>query len=257
MDVISRSVALAFVLAAGSGAAGAQQQDPVTHEETYVSQSGKSVRCMSTASGRTYCGTASVHYTVSGKPPGTCVEGKTWGTDEHGAWVSGGCNAEFVPTPAPTTRSEVTERTTYVTGTGRVVHCVSAANGRSYCGRPHERFAIRGTPDPACVEGSTWGVDERGVWVSGGCVADFQTSPADDAADSGAALRRTDEHAVARVIHCMSAADGRTYCGAEHQRYILHGTPDPACVEGRTWGVDEHGAWVSNGCQADFEVEEE
>jgi hypothetical protein len=110
------------------------------------------------------------------------------------------------------------------------------------------------------VEGSTWGFDDRGVWVTGGCAADFEVAPVaneEEASTASSAAPMPRSHAVGRVIHCISAPNGRTYCGTEHKRYALHGPADPACVEGRTWGVDDRGPWVSDGCRADFEVEED
>jgi len=142
----------------------------------------------------------------------------------------------------------VTSHSTYVSDSGRVVHCVSTESGRTYCGAAHVRYTIAGTPPTGCVEGNTWGVDDRGVWVSSGCTADFtvvQEKPAER-------VYRADN---AEVVHCVSTASGRTYCGTAHTRYVIHGTADPKCVEGRTWGVDDRGVWVVNGCTADFEIE--
>jgi hypothetical protein len=34
---------------------------------------------------------------------------------------------------------------------------------------------FRQRSDAACVMGQTWGYDENGIWVSGGCRADFAT----------------------------------------------------------------------------------
>ncbi|HTD29332.1 MAG TPA: DUF3011 domain-containing protein, partial [Xanthomonadaceae bacterium] len=74
---------------------------------------------------------------------------------------------------------EVTSRSSYVNDSGQVVHCVSTDSGRTYCGAPHSRYAIAGTPAVECVQGSTWGFDDRGVWVSGGCHADFNVVAGD------------------------------------------------------------------------------
>jgi len=241
----SLSVAVAATLAVAWATPSSARQDAVTGHSTYVTDSGRVVHCIATESGRTYCGAAHVRYGIVGEPPTACVEGRTWGFDDRGVWVTGGCVADFRPIVA----DQPVERSTYVTPSGNLVHCVATASGRTYCGRPHERYVIAGQPDAACVEGSTWGVDDRGVWVTGGCNADFTV-----AEDRPAT--RVYQADNARVVHCVSTETGRTYCGTEHTRYVIRGASNPACVEGRTWGVDDRGVWVTSGCNADFDAED-
>ncbi|WP_462116761.1 DUF3011 domain-containing protein, partial [Lysobacter xanthus] len=40
-------------------------------------------------------------------------------------------------------------------------------------GRGDVRF-VRQLSRAACIEGRSWGVDRRGVWVDGGCRAEFE-----------------------------------------------------------------------------------
>jgi len=172
MNTVSRNLALAVAatLAAACAAPSQAHQDPVTSHSTYVSDSGRVVHCVSTESGRTYCGAPHVRYTLSGSPPAGCIEGNTWGVDDRGVWVTSGCAADFTVVERPTERVVRTETTTTST---QVVHCISTASGRTYCGAAHTRYVVHGTADPKCVEGRTWGVDDRGIWVTGGCTADF------------------------------------------------------------------------------------
>lgn len=65
--------------------------------------------------------------------------------------------------------------THYVDNSGRIIHCQSSGDGRSYCGDSHTRYTMSGNRDPDCIEGQTWGTDGRGTWVSGGCNADFSS----------------------------------------------------------------------------------
>lgn len=195
----------------------------------YVDGSGQIVHCVSTASGRTYCGAAKTRYTISGTPDPRCIEGQTWGLDDRGVWVTNGCVADFSPSSGE-----------YLTSNGELVHCVATASGRAYCGSANTRYVIAGTPDPRCIEGQTWGLDDRGVWVANGCVADFSPARTDYVDSSG------------QLVHCISTATGRTYCGTAKTRYTISGTPDPRCIEGQTWGLDDRGVWVANGCVADF-----
>jgi len=146
----------------------AARADEVTGRSTYVNNAGDVVHCVSTESGRTYCGAPHRRYVIVGDAPAECVRGKTWDYDDRGVWVTGGCRADF-----SYEGNEVTSRSTYVSDSGRVVHCVSTESGRTYCGGYHAHYVISGTPDPVCVEGRTWGFDKRGIWVTGGCKGDF------------------------------------------------------------------------------------
>jgi hypothetical protein len=219
-------------------------QDPVTDRSTYVTDSGRVVHCVSTEGGRTYCGRERMRYAISGTPAAVCVEGRTWGFDDRGVWVSGGCVADFNMLPGDV----VVDRSAYLTSGGGKVHCVSTANGRTYCGPPNAEYLIkdRTGENLECVQGRTWGVDERGLWVSGGCVADFDT------ADSTAGTRSAYVNSSGEVVHCVANPTGFTHCGTSHQRYEISGKLAAGCVEGHTWGRDENGVWVTGACNADF-----
>jgi len=218
--------------------------DDASSSSTYVDSSGRLVHCVSTESGRTYCGTRHARYTLSGNPNPSCIQGQTWGYDERGVWVTGGCNADFSYVDSD---DASTNSSTYVDSSGRLVHCVSTASGRTYCGTQHVRYTLSGNPNPYCIQGQTWGYDERGVWVSGQCRGDFAYFDADDAAG-----RTTYVASTGHTIHCVAEPNGRTYCGARHLRYSLYGNPNPYCVQGQTWGYDERGVWVSGQCVGDF-----
>jgi len=110
-----------------------------------------------------------MQYTMSGRAKPECVQGSTWDTDEHGIWVSGGCSADF-----DTAAGDSTARITHVRDFGRLLQCVSTGSGRTYCGAAHAHYIISNNTNPACIEGSTWGVDDRGAWVSGSCIAVFR-----------------------------------------------------------------------------------
>jgi hypothetical protein len=251
------AVAIVAALAAGYSAQSLAGADDGTSSSSYVNDSGQVVHCVSTASGRTYCGAPHSRYVIAGTPGIECVQGNTWGFDDRGVWVSGGCRADFNLVAG----NSVTGHGSYVNSDGRVVHCVSTERGRTYCGMPHMQYAIRGNPGGACVEGSTWGTDDRGVWVSGGCAGDFAAA-ADNAktekvTTTTTVTTRTYASDADRPLHCESSESGRTYCGGAHMHYVVRGTPDPVCVEGDTWGTDDRGVWVSDGCKADFVIGEE
>lgn len=65
--------------------------------------------------------------------------------------------------------------TDYTVAPPRVTHCVPAAgDDRTYCGQVAVRFVVAGDArNPACVEGSTWGIDDGNLWVRGHCTVYF------------------------------------------------------------------------------------
>jgi len=96
-----------------------------------------------------------------------CIRDNTWGVDRRGLWVDKGCRAEFViggrpggPPPPPPPQ---------------VVTCSSNNGRRNWCdvGRRRDIRFSRQISGAACIQGRTWGTDRRGIWVDGGCRAEF------------------------------------------------------------------------------------
>jgi hypothetical protein len=58
------------------------------------------------------------------------------------------------------------------------------------------------------------------------------------------------------TINCESNGNRYQYCNANTSGYvrIVNQMSRNACIQGRTWGYDWNGVWVSNGCRARFEV---
>jgi hypothetical protein len=62
----------------------------------------------------------------------------------------------------------------YADSFGQVVQCDSTGGGRTYCHtEPNHQFLLSRSRAGNCVEGQTWGTDDRGLWVSGDCRGDF------------------------------------------------------------------------------------
>ena len=98
-----------------------------------------------------------------------CVRERSWGWNDQGVWVSGGCRAEF------RTRGGVRNDTPPVR---QSVRCESGDGGERHCPidtRGGVRL-VRQLSRTVCVEGRNWGHDREGVWVQGGCRADFQSA---------------------------------------------------------------------------------
>ena len=57
-----------------------------------------------------------------------------------------------------------------------------------------------------------------------------------------------------RTFECKSSGYSPTYCRVD-TRYgitLIRRISNSECVQGQSWGFDDRGVWVSNGCQARF-----
>lgn len=114
----------------------------------------------------------------------SCIEGRTWGWDRRGVWVSHGCRGEFALGGGGYGRPDWGgpgygggyDRG-YDRGYGALVRC------ESYDGRYSECIVGRGVRDVVierqlsrsyCEEGYSWGRTRGGIWVDRGCRADFR-----------------------------------------------------------------------------------
>lgn len=131
-----------------------------------------SLRCESRDYRRRYCpadvgwGTVYLSRQISDT---RCVYGRNWSFDRRGVWVEGGCAGIFDLSYADNAwRPDG--------GGGQWVRCESRDYEPNYCstGRGGRVFLARQISRAPCIEGSTWGRDRRGIWVSRGCAADFE-----------------------------------------------------------------------------------
>ena len=104
----------------------------------------------------------------------------------------------------------------------------------------------------ACIEGRTWGYDQRGIWVDQGCDAKFRvTARRRDRDDRGSKrgsrlVCRSDGYAY---NHCRTSAVGRG-----SQVRLVKQISKARCIRNTTWGTDERGIWVDRGCEAEFQI---
>jgi hypothetical protein len=181
-----------------------------------------------------------------------CIEGRSWGGDQAGVWVTQGCRAEF-------------RRIAYSTGVGAVqsVRCESNDGRYRQCSADVRGGArlLRQLSDSRCIEGRTWGVNRAGVWVDEGCRAEFETGYRGNNGWGLGQYGGNDRYGqgygyTGRTLRCESS-DGRTNrCnvaiqgGARLQRQLS----DARCLQGSNWGWDRSGIWVSGGCRAEFAI---
>lgn len=147
-------------------------------------------------------------------------------------------------------------------------------------------YLIDQRSDQPCIEGESWGYDQRGIWVSGGCRGEFELGAAgyaggyyeDGYADHGPGYARPfpgaglppagygyDDgyyepagrgYSRGSVVHCASYDRRPQYCAVRIRRgvEITRRLSDARCDYGRSWGYDHRGIWVSHGCRAQFLV---
>jgi hypothetical protein len=108
-----------------------------------------------------------------------CVRGRTWGQDGYGVWVTNGCRGLF----AFDNRGNGWGNNGWGNNGYRgndFVRCESRDNRSRTCamsvGRNNGIRLVRQLSDTPCIEGRNWGVSRNGVWVSGGCRAEFVVS---------------------------------------------------------------------------------
>ena len=173
-----------------------------------------------------------------------CVFGTDWGYDVNGIWVNNGCRAEFAVTS--------TRLATHTTMGGNSFLCESIDGRRAHCRAETDRGAIltRQLSDTACRYGRTWGIDESGVWVDSGCRGEFALGTA-TLVGTGMI---SSAPAAAPTLLCESLDGQHRHCRADTRFGVsmIRQISDAKCERDRTWGVDDVGVWVTNGCRAEF-----
>ena len=90
-----------------------------------------------------------------------CREGRSFGHDDRGVWVSDGCRGRFEVAVSPRER----------------IDCNSKEGRRRRCNADFDlerAILIRQKSDADCRQGRSWGFDRDGVWVDRGCRAEFE-----------------------------------------------------------------------------------
>lgn len=99
----------------------------------------------------------------------------------------------------------------------------------------------------ACVRGQSWGIERDGVWVSGGCRAEFITGQGYGGGAPGGGTG---------LVRCESNDMGTRRCPADTRRGVrlVNRLSSSPCVEGQNWGAGNGEIWVTRGCRAEFAV---
>jgi hypothetical protein len=162
-----------------AGTAYAAQQGRRNDDNEYRHRENRTITvvCESRDWRRHYCAADTLGQITLGREltrDNRCVERRTWGYDSKGIWVDRGCRAEFQIADNAGTYRERGPSQAMQTFT-----CESQSARRTYC-RADTRFGVRVLRQLSrndCVLNRTWGSDANGVWVSGGCRAEFAMNP--------------------------------------------------------------------------------
>jgi len=141
-------------------------------------------------------------------------------------------------------------------GTGTVT-CESNGNKRVHCSVSNldtESVTMdKKLSKTNCFRDQNWGVDNHGIWVSGGCRAIFAYARRSswNGGNQGSSGGRTGS------ITCASQGNDRNYCavpGIDPQSVTMGKKLSQAnCYRDESWGVDSRGIWVDQGCRATFD----
>jgi hypothetical protein len=246
----------AAVAALGAGLASAQTYS-TRPAYGYGNDYGQTVRCESTDSRLRRCriDTAGEVRIVRQLSRERCIQGRNWTWTRDEIRVSNGCRADFQVLPRDS-RYGYDDRGRYGNGNGygrdQVVRCDSRNMSRTYCGDATSQYTMVGYRDNDCVPGRTYGQDSRGLWVAGNCSAQFRRVNDDRRDDRYGYGNGNGQDRYPQALRCAGNSSGRTYCSDGNARYTLRDGSSRNCIEGRTWGNDQRGLWVSNACNAVF-----
>ena len=100
-----------------------------------------------------------------------CQLDLNWGYDERGVWVDRGCRAEFGIGGGDPGWDGGGDP-----GRSEVIRCASEDHLRNFCAAPNNGGVrlLRQLSRSPCIEGESWGYDDRRVWVDEGCEAEFE-----------------------------------------------------------------------------------
>ena len=111
-----------------------------------------------------------------------CIQGRSWGYDRRGIWVSNGCRARFELGGAGYGPARGNSGYGYGYAGGgygagaQLVRCESQDERQRFCRVPggvREAQIVRRLSDSRCQFNYNWGYQRDGIWVDRGCRAEF------------------------------------------------------------------------------------
>ncbi len=176
-----------------------------------------------------------------------CVEGNNWGWGHGEVWVDNGCRADFLIFPRREERYEDRRDRDRDRDRdrGETLICESSEGRYRRCDA-RIPFGVRinrqfGRAD--CIRGRNWDYDRDGIWVDHGCKAEFFIEG-----------DRVEEHRERTRVVCESRNGHQEFCSADTRFGVelARQLSTSECVFRRSWGYDDRGIWVRDGCRAEF-----
>jgi hypothetical protein len=182
-----------------------------------------------------------------------CVKGESWGYDDEVIWVDNGCRADFLVIQRREHHEDYDEHH------GTKIICESTGR-RQRCDVdiPYGVRLMRQLGRRDCIRGDTWGYDRDGIWVSDGCRAEFLVEGDREGRDREGDHYRGEryERDRYRTIRCESN-DNRNHLCAADTRFGVELSRQLSisdCTYRSSWGYNERGIWVTDGCRAEFTI---
>jgi len=118
--------------------------------------------------------------------------------------------------------------------------------------RLQQQLSTSGSRGGRCIYNESWGYDRTGIWVSNGCRARFQVHDSGWNDNSSGSWPGSGGN----TVRCESHGNDRNYCRANTRNGVkldnqLSNSP---CRYHDSWGYDNGGIWVDNGCRAEFRL---
>lgn len=154
---------------------------------------------------------------------------------------------------------------------GGTIRCESNDRRTRECETGGGRVMIeRQLSNSDCIEGRTWGYGRNSIWVSQGCRADFRIVGNggyqggnyggnygnngygnDGYGNDGYA---NNGYGGGQVVRCESNDRRNRRCAMDTRGgvQLVRKLSNAACIEGRNWGSNRGGVWVTDGCRAEF-----
>lgn len=142
-----------------------------------------------------------------------------------------------------------------MTGTAQVLHCGGADGREHHCPVNTEQGVtlVRETGRVRCTRGYSWDYGGGEIWVANGCAGDFSLASRPPS--------NWEEEEVPQgsyLISCAGEGDEPVYCVrvSRVSAELVRQRGESRCKEGKNWGLDPEGLWVTKGCAADFLVKQ-
>ncbi|MGB0132946.1 DUF3011 domain-containing protein [Dokdonella sp.] len=147
---------------------------------------------------------------------------------------------------------------------GNEVRCTSQDYRFQRCGvNWSDAVLVQRTSSSSCSRGRSWGIDRSGLWVDRGCGGVFRRAGGGGGGGNGG------HHGGGWNPGPNWDRDFSLTCQSQDYRYrmcqidigrgggvrIQRQISNTACIQGRTWGYNRAGVWVSGGCAAVFRVD--